>query len=486
MVLNLTQDIDLPKKSTEIGTVRRIFMDPTASHLIVSTSLGENYYLHTQSRTPKPLHRLKGVIIDCVSWNPSQPTASTREILIGAADGNVYETFLELSNEMFRRDEKFLKNVYKTEAPVCGLWTAQIPGRADLRRVLVATTGRILHFIGKAGRQGYEGSGSVYSKLFESDSPSIHEVGPSAGVPPSTLAVTPDAPDAPGTENSIPERIFAWRSSQGILQGKLLVSPASPELGNLIFKQCHWHPSSPSTKSKSAGLLVALTQWHILQLVDNRVVAINRLDESIVYDQVVLDKGQRPLALLADLRKNTFWLFTSQGIFEIEVQDEDRDIWRIMMHAQKFDEALQYTNNSAQRDAVATASGDYLLEKERYMEAASVYGKSSKSFEQVSLGFIDKGQRDALRKYLLTKLSMLKKSSVMQRVMLASWLTELFMTKLDALDDMLMTRGELTENKRPEDVESQLSSVRREYEDFIRRYKDDLDRKTVYETISSH
>ena len=87
----MIQDIDLPKKPSEVGVIRRLFLDPSASHLIVTTTLAENYYLHTQSRTPKALSRLKGVVIESISWNPSQPTASTREILVGASDGNVYE-----------------------------------------------------------------------------------------------------------------------------------------------------------------------------------------------------------------------------------------------------------------------------------------------------------------------------------------------------------------------------------------------------------
>ena len=97
-------DIDLPKRPAEIGVIRRLFLDPSASHLIVSTALGENYYLHTQSRQPKALARLKGVQIESIAWNPSQPTASTREILIGAADGQVYETYIEPSTEFYRRE----------------------------------------------------------------------------------------------------------------------------------------------------------------------------------------------------------------------------------------------------------------------------------------------------------------------------------------------------------------------------------------------
>src|SRR5689334_10270952 len=86
-------DIDLPKKPSEVGVIRRMFLDPTASHLIICTALGENYYLHSQSKQPRPLGRLRGVSIESVAWNPSLPTASTREILIGASDGNIYEAF---------------------------------------------------------------------------------------------------------------------------------------------------------------------------------------------------------------------------------------------------------------------------------------------------------------------------------------------------------------------------------------------------------
>ena len=48
-------DIDLPKRPAEIGVIRRLFLDPSASHLIVLTALEEQYYLHTQLRQPKAL-----------------------------------------------------------------------------------------------------------------------------------------------------------------------------------------------------------------------------------------------------------------------------------------------------------------------------------------------------------------------------------------------------------------------------------------------
>ena len=142
-------DIDLPKRPAEIGVIKKLFLDPSASHLIITTTLGENYYLHTQSRQPKALARFKGVQVESVAWNPSQPTASTREILIGAADGNVYESYIEPSTEFYRREEKYIKNVYNPQdGAVVGLYVEFLSTMPDTRRIMVATRHRLLHFAG--------------------------------------------------------------------------------------------------------------------------------------------------------------------------------------------------------------------------------------------------------------------------------------------------------------------------------------------------
>ncbi|KAI9818487.1 MAG: hypothetical protein M1827_000546 [Pycnora praestabilis] len=490
-------DIDLPKKASEVGVIRRMFLDPTSSHLIIATSSGENYYLHTQSRQPRPLSRLKGVGIESVAWNPSLPTASTREILVGASDGNVYEVYIEPSTEFYRREEKYLKAVYRTpDGPVTGLWVDSIQGKPDFRRILLSTQGRLQHLVGRVGRPGHEGGGSIFTKLFETETPTTHEVSRASSSTPSALTVSPDHPDASAFEILSSDRIFAWLSAQGVFYGKLLTSSALPNLGNAIFSDSKTIPRSqlPASESSSGRRRttqdpvdsIALTQWHVLHLVEGRVIAVNRLDEQIVYDQVVLEPGQSALGLVTDQKKNTFWLFTTQEIFEIVVNDEDRNIWKVMLKNEQFDAALQYARTSAQKDAVATASGDHLVSHGQFLDAAAVYGKSSKPFEQVSLTFIDHGQQDALRKYLLAKLSALKKSSIMQRVMIASWLTEIFMSKLNSLDDIITTKAELSENTNTADTKDQLSSIRTEYQNFVGKYKSDLDRKTTYDIISSH
>jgi len=491
-------DIDLPKKTSEVGVIRRMFLDPTASHLIICTALGENYYLHTQSRQPRPLSRLRGVAIECIAWNPSLPTSSTREILIGASDGNVYEGCIETSTEFYRKEDKYLKTLLKVpDAPVTGLWVDPITSKpgADVRRVIIATQSRLLHFIGKIGRVGHDGGSSIYTRLFETEQPTVHEISRVASTP-SALVVSPDTTSSTHTEDLEPDRSFAWLQSQGVYYGRLLTSPATPELGTKLFAEAKFLPRSQLPASESSGGRkkaiqspidsIALTQWHILHLVEGRVIAVNRLDDRVIFDQAVLDPGQQALGLFADQQKNTFWLFTTQEIYEIVVTDEDRDVWKVMLQTEHFDAALRYAKSPAQKDAVATASGDYLISKGSYLEAAGVYGKSTKPFEQVALTFVDNDQPDALRKYLLTKITTYKKSSTMQRVMIASWLVEIFMSKLNSLDDTIVTKAELSETLNPAQTRDQLDTIRTEFQDFVKKYKSDLDRKTTYDIISSH
>jgi hypothetical protein len=206
----------------------------------------------------------------------------------------------------------------------------------------------------------------------------------------------------------------------------------------------------------------------------------------MVSEHDVLATGQKAIAFTMDAQERTFWLITSDEIYEIVARDEERNIWQIMMKNRQFDSALHYARTQAQKETVAAAYGDHLAKKGRWTEAAVLYGRSNKPFEDIALSIIDNNQPDALRQFLLTKLANLKKSATIQRIIVASWLVEVFMAKLNSLDDTIITQAELSETLNPAESKMMLESVKKEYRDFVNRYKTDLDRKTVYDIISSH
>ncbi|KAG5968152.1 hypothetical protein E4U58_001969 [Claviceps cyperi] len=493
-------DIDLPKRASETGVIRRMFLDPTASHLLVCTALGENYYLHSQSRQPRPLSQLRGITIESVAWNPSLPTASTREILIGAADGNIYEAFIETSTEFYKREVKHLKNVYKLpDGPITGLWVDDLKGKADIRRVMIGTDSRLFHLVGKIGRS-HDGSGSVYARLFESEQPVTHELPRSPDIRHSSVVISPDtagvdAHDAAG----VPDRAYAWLSWQGVFHGTLPNTPLDNNgLGSKVFAESKSVPKLQITAPKSRGRqqkpdsagesidAILLSQWHIVSLVGGRVVVTNRLTGDTVSEHEVLASGQRAIAFTVDMQEKTFWLITSEEIFEIVARDEERNIWQVMLGQNQFESALHYARTQHQKQTVAAAYADHVASRGHWSEAAILYGRSNKPFEDIALSLIDNNQPDALRQFLLTKLANTKKNAVIQRVIVASWLVEVFMAKLDSLDDTILTQAELSENLDPAETKRLLDSVRAEYQDFVNKYKNELDRKTVYDIISTH
>ena len=76
----------------------------------------------------------------------------------------------------------------------------------------------------------------------------------------------------------------------------------------------------------------------------------------------------------------------------------------------------------------------------------------------------------------------------MQRTMVASWLVEVFMSRLNSLEDQLYTISSHAHASQTsfDTIKDQLSDVKEGYQGFVGQYKGDLDRKTTYEIISSH
>ncbi|KAI5303454.1 hypothetical protein KEM56_007530 [Ascosphaera pollenicola] len=482
-------DIDLPKKSSEIGLIRRMFLDPSASHLIITTTLGENYYLHTQSRQPKQLPRLKGVHIESIAWNPSLPTASTREILVGAADGTIYEAYIEPATEFYRRDERYVTPVYQLSGcAVTGLCMTPGQHASDVRHVIISSHDRILRFNGRVAKS----NGSIFADYFQHNSPAVQSLENSSASAPSTLAVRPEPSEHHALGEETEDKPLAWLSSHGVLHG-IVQDVASGEngiLGNSKMLPRSMFPESVSARGGKKLIqdpitAMTMTEWHILVFVEGRVMAINRLSGEIVFEQAVLEPRQASLGLFADLKKCTYWLITGDEIFEIAASDESRDIWKTLLKENKFEAALRYARGAAQKDAVATASGDHLAKKGQYLEAATVWGKSSKNFEEVCLTLLESNNHDALRKYLQTQLATLKKSNIMQRMLIASWLVETYMSKLNELSDSITTTSDDEARDSTED-QALLEKTRTEFREFVTKYKADLDPKTAYDIIGSH
>jgi hypothetical protein len=110
----LYKEFDISKKAEDC--ISDIFLDPTGNHLIVKTKTLEYHYINGVKK-PKVLSKFKGIDIRSVAWGPvpyhgTEIIATTTiEILLGTADGAIYESVLEYTDEYFKREEKYFKLV---------------------------------------------------------------------------------------------------------------------------------------------------------------------------------------------------------------------------------------------------------------------------------------------------------------------------------------------------------------------------------------
>lgn len=170
---------------------------------------------------------------------------------------------------------------------------------------------------------------------------------------------------------------------------------------NRLYRESNLPSSSSSITS------ITLSKYHALILRNNEIIAVNLLDNTIIFDER-LPSSDNFIGITSDIKNSTYWAYSADSIFEIAVTDEDRDIWRIYLEQNRFDEALRLARTPKEQDAVAIANGEFLLQNNSFFEAANVLGKSSKPFESVAIRFMETKKSDALRRYLIVKLSAYK------------------------------------------------------------------------------
>lgn len=98
---------------------------------------------------------------------------------------------------------------------------------------------------------------------------------------------------------------------------------------------------------------------------------------------------------------------------------------------------------ASQRNQVLAAQANSFFAEGRFFQAAQCYAQCSVSFEEVVLKFLDVNERDALRSYLISRLERTKKTDITQRMMLATWLVEFYLSKCNELDDMVASESVL-------------------------------------------
>ncbi|KAK4055290.1 tethering complex subunit [Microbotryomycetes sp. JL201] len=513
--------------STSIPTsaqLHKVHSDPTGRHVIISFASGDNFYVFVgptpagataNARKPKPLSRIKGAAIESVAWCSSQPTTnsassgpstnplSTREILLGTRSGQIIETCIldsTLSESSAfaipgrsNNPERYVKVLFS------------LPERQGVTGLRYETWSKRAVAIATTSTRIYQFAGGLSSRRDE-DAPlleSLFQPFSSGNAQPKTLDLPGDmapselhffATQRSDSRPSMPSlnlpSSVAWLTGPGIYHGSLVLPTSKSDSytpGDGVIESASLVPYPPEP-TNSAGPLtpisMALTEWHIVLLYNDKLRVLELMSDKVVYEEPLdLPTDVTPRKLATDPIRRTCWMYTDQSIFELVIKDEDRNVWKTHLSRSNWELAHKYAKSARQRETVLAAEAESYFASGRYIQSAQAFAQSSRNFEDVVLKFVDKNERDALRYYLVAKLERLKKTDITQRMMLATWLVEIYLSKLAQLEDAAAAER-TTENATNLAVEKTL--IDDELRQFLVTYKQNLDERTVFDLLAQH
>ncbi|PIN14046.1 hypothetical protein CDL12_13329 [Handroanthus impetiginosus] len=426
-------DIDLSAGRPGEQSIHRVFVDPGGSHCIATVIGGGNtdtFYTHAKWAKPRILGKLKGLIVNAVAWNRQHITeASTREIILGTDNGQLHEVAVD---EKDKREKyiKFLFELNELPEAFTGLQMETASINNGTRYYVMAVTPTRLY--------SFTGIGSLDSVFASYAERAVHFMELPGEVPNSQLHFF------------IKQRRaihFAWLSGAGIYHG------------GLNFGAQHSSPNGDENFVENKALLdysklgegvlvkpssLAVSEFHFLLLVGNKIKVVNRISEQIVeelnFDQTPDAVSRGVLGLCSDASAGLFYAYDQNSIFQVSVNDEGRDMWKVYLDLKEYAAALANCRDALQRDQVYLVQAEAAFSAKDFLRAASFYAKINfaLSFEEITLKFISIGEQDALRTFLLRKLDNFAKDDKCQITMISTWATELYLDKYKFAPDLIM------------------------------------------------
>ncbi|KAL2527636.1 zinc ion binding [Abeliophyllum distichum] len=196
---------------------------------------------------------------------------------------------------------------------------------------------------------------------------------------------------------------------------------------------------------------------------------VNRISEQIVeelyFDQTPDAVSRGVIGLCSDASAGLFYAYDQSSIFQVSVNDEGRDMWKVYLDLKEYAAALANCRDALQRDQVYLVQ-DIMMQAEDafntkdFLRAASFYAK------------------DALRTFLLRKLDNLAKDDKCQITMISTWATELYLDK--------MNRLLLEDDTGSENSSLDYQSIIKEFRAFLSDSKDVLDEATTIKLLESY
>lgn len=288
-----------------------------------------------------------------------------------------------------------------------------------------------------------------------------------------------------------------------------------------------WKPTDGAT-----SVSMVLTEFHFIVLYHNGWIQfVSRLTSELVFE-CKCNIGRSVMRGLAhDPRTGITFAYTDAQLFEVHMENESKNVWRMYLRNGQYDLAEQYAREDWQKDSIWTAAANHYFAQKLYKIAAEIYAKTSRSFEEVTLKFMNESSgasggnaktidssnansgaltstigpvnasnsatSAALMVYLKEKLKIGQFQSEMQPTVLCTWLTELYLAKLNDLEAQQSLQTGTTSSYASSSkgssggpslqaLKDSFEMLQDEFKSFLHQYESTLNRPTIMGLITSY
>lgn len=469
------------------STVTNSWLHPSGNFLVIQVNNTHYFHLHSSYSKFKSMPRFKGLQVEYMAFTELNTKTSTGDFLFTTKDGGVYVAFLKSHDtglQDSKRDEKYVKNVYKTSGSIRGISLANNNSQIQL-------------FVGKELLvwDCFEFVLSDITRDFRQEPtilPSFQKQG---------------------------ESVFLFQK-----QNYYMISFASLE----IHSNDEELQLSNTEKLNLGGKEILRCENPFISTPHNLILLSSKGDSLIIVNKIASQvpnfktltslENKNPIGIISDPIGQTNWLYTSNEIFEISISNESLSVWYNYYKIGDYERALRLLDESDptaatmfKKNVVLVKQGYDLLQKggfgvESYaskyanaqfnsqVKGIQILGELQEPFEKVCLMLLNMLQSGKeililsnylLIEYLKTKFARAKelernKSKI---VVLSSWIIRLYLELLQVINNP---------NKLPEDwcmrkadsggeFLNELSSL---LDDFIEHNHRVLDSKTIYQILT--
>lgn len=453
-----TYSIPLPEK--ERGASTKFFCDQSGNHTIFKHNR-YFFYFNIQSEKIKLLTKFSDINIESVAFDESASEQSTNTILIGSDKGKIYGYQIDYDVKNDKITEKITEFIkLKNDSAIQGIAYETYKDK-NLSYVIVVTDCQLYQFMGSSNLE------QLFNKYKLHEGTSKYLDGPCKTFPSGEL-----------TRSSLQMffkkdgsfQSFGWMTAAGFCYGNYV--------NEIIDKLINSFIVVPYVKIKREGglevddnpIAVCHSEYHIYFLYSDCITIISKITSNIVHTEYLYDISSNIIGMYYDKSKSCLFLYSSKSIFQLQIERENRDVWKAYLEKEDYENALSHckqNNLLTQIKKVSKLYGNSLFEQGDYANAAIKYSESDERFEEVALKFLVKNKYEALKLYLtLIDKNLPEKTSHTQKTLLATWLTEIYLHELNSITNSV-----------------QYKNLRDRFQMFMKEKNDYLDAQTIYQLL---